>query len=226
MDTLTDIVMKATNGDKAQADTILKQRMKLTDFGCYEELVHAFSDRCFHLSQVFIIIAHLGASCQRFLFWIETACRTNTPTGSCSFWSTSAKLRRPNQEPYELSIRSVDPAAYSPESSNQSCRSLIFLRNFFPVFQLYRLGVDQNIIAQNIPAERLAVACRIDAITFPIVCSVYGKAAWSLPWGSEWKQRPRERVHVCGQMCAPRNKHSWRPQSHLRDEWEKVATAS
>ena len=52
MDTLTAIVKKAANGDEAHAESMLTQRTKLTDFGCYEELVKAFSDRCFHLSKV------------------------------------------------------------------------------------------------------------------------------------------------------------------------------
>ena len=52
IDTLKSIVLKSTNGDQAKTSSILSERMKLTDFTCYEELVRAFSQRCFHLPAV------------------------------------------------------------------------------------------------------------------------------------------------------------------------------
>lgn len=51
IDTLQSIVLKSTNGDEAKTSSILTERMKLTDFTCYEELVRAFSERCFHLPE-------------------------------------------------------------------------------------------------------------------------------------------------------------------------------
>lgn len=50
-DTLRKIVLKATE-DEAKTEFIITGRLKLTNFSCYEELVNAFSQRCFHLSKV------------------------------------------------------------------------------------------------------------------------------------------------------------------------------
>jgi len=46
--------MKATE-DEAKTEFILTGRLKLTNFSCYEELVNAFSQRCFHLAKVSLV---------------------------------------------------------------------------------------------------------------------------------------------------------------------------
>lgn len=45
--------------DSVKTEAIMTNRMKLTEFGCYEELVNAFSRRCFDLSKVRLIILAL-----------------------------------------------------------------------------------------------------------------------------------------------------------------------
>lgn len=50
-DTLRKIVLKTTK-DETKTEFILTERMKLTDFSCYEELVNVFSQRCFNLPKV------------------------------------------------------------------------------------------------------------------------------------------------------------------------------
>jgi len=70
-DTLRQIVSKATDGDEAKTEQIMTQRMKLTDFVCYEELVRAFSARCFHLPK--------NEFAYRQLFVLVNVCHSNIP---------------------------------------------------------------------------------------------------------------------------------------------------
>jgi len=48
--TLEQIVVKAT-GDSAKTESIMTDKMNLSEFGCYRELVNTFSQRCFNLSE-------------------------------------------------------------------------------------------------------------------------------------------------------------------------------
>lgn len=49
IDTIHAIVLKSTDGSETKSDSIMNAKLKLTDFTCYEEVVRAFSHRCFHL---------------------------------------------------------------------------------------------------------------------------------------------------------------------------------
>jgi len=53
IDTLKKIALTVTN-DSVKTESIMNDRMKLTEFHCYEELVNAFSERCFNLSKVWL----------------------------------------------------------------------------------------------------------------------------------------------------------------------------
>jgi len=50
INTLKQITLMVTN-DSVKTESIMTKRMKLTNFSCYEQLVNAFSKRCFNLSQ-------------------------------------------------------------------------------------------------------------------------------------------------------------------------------
>ncbi|KAI9561023.1 hypothetical protein GHT06_011979 [Daphnia sinensis] len=69
-DTLRKIVLKATE-DEAKTEFILTGRLKLTNFSCYEEIVHAFSQRCFHLPK--------NEYAYRHLFVLVNMCQSSIP---------------------------------------------------------------------------------------------------------------------------------------------------
>jgi len=48
-ETLRRVVSEAADGDAKLAESILTERVRLTNFACYEDLVRAFSHKCFHL---------------------------------------------------------------------------------------------------------------------------------------------------------------------------------
>ena len=102
IDTLQSIVLKSTNGDEAKTSSILTERMKLTDFTCYEELVRAFSERCFHLPEVNslslspIIAAVFAVRISTIFFYVF---RTNMLTAKCLCLSTYASRRLQRKRP-------------------------------------------------------------------------------------------------------------------------------
>ncbi|XP_046633726.1 legumain-like [Daphnia pulicaria] len=69
-DSLRKIVLKATE-DEAKTEFIITGRLKLTNFSCYEELVNAFSQRCFHLSK--------NEYAYRHLFVLVNMCQSSIP---------------------------------------------------------------------------------------------------------------------------------------------------
>ena len=118
--TLEQIVVKAT-GDSAKTQSIMTDKMNLSEFGCYRELVNTFSQRCFNLSEVTDRRQriHDWLSLTSFFFIFLNPIRTNMHSVSCTSWSIFANCPFPKKMSFEPWNQNAPPIAISLVSFNR-----------------------------------------------------------------------------------------------------------